>query len=65
MASVGKNLRKPGVKKSDSVSAVSGDADASNEADSADIGDALRSAYEETVSEDIPEEMLDLLGKLN
>lgn len=28
------------------------------------LGDALRSVYDETVSEDIPAEMLDLLGKL-
>lgn len=30
----------------------------------ADVGDALRSVYQTTVSEDIPPEMLDLLGKL-
>ncbi|HEV2078591.1 MAG TPA: NepR family anti-sigma factor [Allosphingosinicella sp.] len=29
-----------------------------------EVGNALRSAYEQTVSEDIPSEMLDLLGKL-
>jgi hypothetical protein len=29
-----------------------------------DVGSALRSAYEQTVSENIPSEMLDLLGKL-
>ena len=29
-----------------------------------DVGTALRSAYEQTVSENIPSEMLDLLGKL-
>ncbi len=28
------------------------------------VGNALRSVYDETVSEDIPGEMLDLLGKL-
>ena len=28
------------------------------------IGDALKSAYDRTVHEDIPPEMLDLLGKL-
>lgn len=28
------------------------------------VGNALRSAYEQTVNEDIPQEMLDLLGKL-
>jgi hypothetical protein len=28
------------------------------------VGSALRSAYEQTVSENIPPEMLDLLGKL-
>lgn len=31
----------------------------------ADIGDALRTAYENTVNEDIPAEMIDLLGKLD
>ena len=30
----------------------------------ADVGDALRSVYERAVAEDIPPEMLDLLGKL-
>jgi len=29
-----------------------------------DVGTALRSAYEQTVSENIPFEMLELLGKL-
>jgi hypothetical protein len=29
-----------------------------------EVGDALRSAYQRTVNEDIPPEMLDLLGKL-
>ena len=29
-----------------------------------EVGTALRSAYEQTVREDIPPEMLDLLGKL-
>ena len=29
------------------------------------IGDALRSAYESMVDEEIPPEMLDLLGKLD
>jgi Anti-sigma factor NepR len=29
-----------------------------------DVGDALRSAYDRTLKEDIPPEMLDLLGKL-
>jgi len=31
---------------------------------SGDVGSALRSAYERTLREDIPPEMLDLLGKL-
>ena len=30
----------------------------------ADVGDALRSAYQRTLDENIPPEMLDLLGKL-
>jgi hypothetical protein len=29
-----------------------------------DVGDALRSAYDRTLKEEIPPEMLDLLGKL-
>lgn len=29
-----------------------------------EVGQALRAAYQRTVSEDIPPEMLDLLGKL-
>jgi hypothetical protein len=29
-----------------------------------EVGHALRAAYQQTVSEDIPPEMLDLLGKL-
>lgn len=29
-----------------------------------EIGNALKSAYQQTVNEDIPPEMLDLLGKL-
>jgi hypothetical protein len=29
-----------------------------------DMGSALRSVYEETVSEKIPDDLLDLLGKL-
>ena len=29
-----------------------------------EVGNALRSAYEQAVNEDIPPEMLDLLGKL-
>ena len=31
---------------------------------SPEVGHALRAAYQQTVSEDIPPEMLDLLGKL-
>ena len=31
---------------------------------SGDVGNALRSAYQRMVDEDIPPEMLDLLGKL-
>ncbi|MBC2776982.1 hypothetical protein H6P80_05035 [Parasphingopyxis sp. GrpM-11] len=33
--------------------------------DADDIGDALRSVYDDAVKEDIPSEMLELLGKLN
>lgn len=59
LASVGKNLRTPGKKNNGTA------ADTSKDKVGADIGDALRSAYDEAVSEDIPEEMLDLLGKLS
>ena len=31
---------------------------------SPEVGHALRAAYQQTVNEDIPPEMLDLLGKL-
>jgi hypothetical protein len=30
-----------------------------------DVGHALRSVYSKTVSEDVPSELLDLLGKLS
>ncbi len=40
-----------------------GNAPSGSESDS-DLGKALRSAYDRTVGEDIPQEMLDLLGKL-
>jgi hypothetical protein len=33
-------------------------------ADVPEVGNALRTAYQQTVNEDIPPEMLDLLGKL-
>lgn len=59
MASVGKNLRKPEGGESGVTSPPIDEANGTN------IGEALRSAYEETVSENIPDEMLDLLGKLN
>lgn len=32
--------------------------------DSRDMGSALRSVYQRTVEEDVPDEFLDLLGKL-
>lgn len=31
----------------------------------AEVGDALRTVYQATINEDIPPEMLDLLGKLS
>jgi hypothetical protein len=31
----------------------------------ADLGNALRSVYQQTVAEQVPSEMLDLLGKLD
>jgi hypothetical protein len=38
---------------------------AGNAPQQGNLGNALRSVYQQTVSEDIPPEMLDLLGKLN
>jgi len=29
------------------------------------VGDALRSVYQQTVSENVPDEMIDLLGRLD
>ncbi|MGP1282884.1 MAG: NepR family anti-sigma factor [Parasphingopyxis sp.] len=59
MASGGKIPRKPDER-------IKGKpAEDSKPANDADIGDALRSAYEDAVKEDIPSEMLDLLGKLD
>jgi hypothetical protein len=29
-----------------------------------DVGNALRSIYQQTVEEDVPDEMIDLLGRL-
>lgn len=37
---------------------------AAEEAADTDVGKALRSVYEKAIREDIPPEMLDLLGKL-
>lgn len=37
----------------------------SKAADGRDVGTALRVAYQQTVEENIPSEMLDLLGKLS
>lgn len=34
-------------------------------AESPEVGSALRSAYQQTVNERIPDDLLDLLGKLN
>lgn len=34
-------------------------------AKSADVGNALRSVYQQTIAEQVPSEMLDLLGKLD
>ncbi|QLC26312.1 hypothetical protein HFP57_15585 [Parasphingopyxis algicola] len=59
LASGGKNPRRP----DERIKGKS--ADDSKPAKDADIGDALRSAYEDAVKEDIPPEMLDLLGKLD
>lgn len=38
---------------------------AGNAPQQGNLGNALRTVYQQTVSEDIPPEMLDLLGKLN
>ncbi len=39
--------------------------DKGGDAPDRDVGTALRSVYEETVQEQVPDEFLDLLGKLN
>lgn len=39
--------------------------DRKDEATGADIGSALRSAYQQTVSEGIPDELMDLLNRLS
>ncbi len=65
LASIEKSMRKPDKENNGTASGVSKEDDACKEMEGADIGNALRTAYEEAVSEDIPEEMLDLLGKLN
>lgn len=45
--------------------AKDGSTSTDKDSDRIDIGDALRSAYEDAVKEDIPTEMIDLLGKLD
>ena len=59
MASGGKDPHEP-----KDNNAPEGTAEADS-ASSGDIGAALRSAYQATVNEEIPAEMLDLLGKLD
>ncbi|MCA1749482.1 MAG: NepR family anti-sigma factor [Parasphingopyxis sp.] len=44
--------------------AVSEDKDKPHQKKGDDIGKALRSAYDRTLKEDVPSELLDLLGKL-
>lgn len=41
-----------------------GDKPPRKKSDGDDIGKALRTAYDRTVNEDVPPELLDLLGKL-
>lgn len=41
-----------------------GPADSKASLDNNDIGKALRSIYDDALTEDVPSEMLDLLGKL-
>jgi hypothetical protein len=50
----GKRQRKP----------VEGDRKARNQR-TADVGRALRSAYDDTLRESVPDEFMDLLGKLS
>jgi hypothetical protein len=52
-------------KKKDSVQAAKSGKVGVRGSRDAHVGQALRSAYQETVGEDIPPEMLDLLGKLS
>jgi hypothetical protein len=56
-------IKKPGAK-GPSASGAGRKGRAARPADS-HVANALRSAYEETVKEDVPSEFLDLLGKLS
>ncbi len=59
MASGGKDPQEP-----KDINAPEGTTETES-ASAGDIGAALRSAYQATVNEEIPAEMLDLLGKLD
>ena len=52
-------------KKSKKQSAASSSRESDRAGVNRDVGHALRSVYAKTVSEDIPPELLDLLGKLS
>ncbi len=52
-------------KKSKKQSAASPSRESDRAGVNRDVGHALRSVYARTVSEDIPPELLDLLGKLS
>lgn len=51
-------------KKSNRGTKGSSKSDAGSSSADRDVGHALRSVYSKTVSEDIPAELIDLLGKL-
>ena len=61
-----KDGRRRGKSPSDEAEATSaeGSARARRRPPIPEVGNALRSAYDQAVNEDIPAEMLDLLGKL-
>jgi hypothetical protein len=59
-----KSKRKASKESTSSRSHISAERRSSKRAPSGEIGNALRSVYDGALNEDIPAEMLDLLGKL-
>ena len=55
----------PGLSKSDSKSSKSQDRRARRRSSGGDVGNALKAAYNDTLKEEIPPDLLALLGKLD